>query len=77
MEIPGQFHQHLTRTFLPIFWRQKITKPKCNYREKLVNLLSNKKRASKMLMKLSLTVFRYVFNWGNCLMTLSHVSRPF
>jgi len=35
--------------FAPIFWRQKIEKP----REKLLNLLSIKKGWRKMLMKLT------------------------
>ncbi len=38
--------------FPPIFWRQKIAKPNI-IREKLLNSFSYKKRASKMLMKLT------------------------
>jgi hypothetical protein len=37
---------------LPIFWRQKFSKPNV-IREKLLNLLSYKKRTLKMLMKLT------------------------
>ncbi len=40
----------LRALFSPIFFCQKITKPKCN-REKLRNYLLYKKRAHKMLMK--------------------------
>jgi len=42
----------LHETFLPIFWRQKIAKLN-KTGEKLINLLLYKKRAGKMLMKLT------------------------
>jgi len=46
------FSSILCAPFVPIFLRQKITKPKVT-REKLLNLLLYKKRESKMLMKLT------------------------
>ena len=50
--VKGQFHQHFTRTFLPISLTQKITKTKCN-REKLRGALSHEKSTPKMLIKSS------------------------
>jgi len=50
---PGvNFINILRTTFLPIFWRQKITKPNVT-RKKLLNLLLYKNLSSKMLMKLT------------------------
>ncbi len=50
----GQFHHHFTCAFLPISFRQKITKQKCN------RALLYKKHACKMLMKLNLCL---IINW--------------
>jgi len=48
----GQFHQHFTEHFLPIFWCQKISNPKhsiINFGAKILY----EKCSHKMLMKLT------------------------
>jgi len=49
----GQFHQHFTCTFLPIYPFDKKSPSRSVIREKMCKTLSYEKRTRKMLMKLT------------------------